>query len=250
MPLITKKLIKVSCAICCSVASAKEGSYLSPELSKFQQELSLLNSSSSVEPSGARSPGRISLSTGMEQVSIDQDNSSSLRIFPQDGKLSKSFISWNQGIFYPFSYGISIATITETIPTTSQIRQASVNLKWTFFESFGLPAISTTLQWSRVFGLGTFDLQSNSAQIQASWGYRNISFFSGAKAYHHLVKPKKTKQVAQNTIHSTEEVDNFVNISTQLGIHIQLIPAKLSLSIENAKTSFSNLLRGKFSYEF
>ena len=252
MPLQARNLMLFNFAICCSAALAANCFGKPWELSQFQQELSQLNSSSPVEPSGAKSPGRISLSTGIETVSLHQGHASNLHIFPQDGKINKNFVYWSQGLFYPVSYGISFATVTSALNNNNDksINQLSADVKWTVFESFGLPAISTFIQWSKSYGLNNYDLQSNTANIQASWGYRRLSFFSGLNIHQHVLKSKENIQANEENTLLNPEGEKFINLSTQVGAHLQLIPAKLAISIENAKTSFSNLFRAKLAYEF
>ncbi|NRA45023.1 MAG: hypothetical protein HRU09_08725 [Oligoflexales bacterium] len=249
MPLLTKPIFLLFALYCATVVTLD--CYSAPwELSRFQQELSQLNDSSSIEPSGAKSPGRISLSTGFEMLSLNQDQDSNLQIFPQEGKLNKSFITWSQGLFYPFSYGVSASRVNGSIKNENELKQISANIKWTIFESFGLPAISTQLQWSRMFGLPRIDLQSSSANIQASWGYNRISFFSGFRAYHHRLNQSQELQTSKESEGLIQEQEAFNSFSAQMGIHLQLIPAKLAISCENAKTPFSDLFRAKLAYEF
>ncbi|MFK7826750.1 MAG: hypothetical protein AB8G05_21590 [Oligoflexales bacterium] len=251
MPFQARKPILFRLVIYCSVILTKNSFGALGELSQFQQELSQLNSSSPVEPSGARSPGRICLSTGIEMVSLHQDHASNLHIFPQEGKISKNFITWNQGLFYPFSYGVSFAKVTSSLNNQEKdLNQLSIDLKWTVFESFGLPAISSSIQWSKTYGLKKYALQSNTANIQVSWGYQRLSFFSGINVHQHMLKTKENYQIDSAETTNDPSDENFINFSTQLGAHLQLIPARLALSIESARTSFSNLIRAKVSYEF
>ena len=246
MPLQARKILFSVCTLYYCVTLTKSCLSAPWELSGFQQELSQLNGSSPVEPSGARSPGRISLSTGLEVVSLNQNQASNLQIFPEEAKISKGFLSWSQGLFYPLSLGASFATVTTQIKSKKSINQLSANLKWTIFESFGLPAVSAYLQWSRTFGLDKYDLQSSTGNLQASWGYKRLSLYSGLSLHHHQLKLQEVDQKDS----SQQPTETFNHLSTQLGGQLQIIPAKLAFSIENAKTSFSNLYRAKLSYEF
>ena len=211
------------------------------ELENTATYLQALNHTSASVPSWVPSTGRILFSAGAETLSMDDPSESDY--FSKKRLKGQVAISFSP--FYPVGIGFIMGDIASQ--QEQNIMQLASYLQWTIFEKFRLPTFSLRGQYSKLFSkdLGV-DFKTYTMQGQVSWGYRLISAFMGASIQYDILKNHYAAPIESDSTSLESQFSNSLNF----GLHVQLVPGKVSFVTEKETSKHSNKTSGKIIFEF
>lgn len=198
----------------------------------YIRSLIRFNSHTPVEPSWPHTGhhwlvGSSIQGTTGKQKNETSDHSGTQAIIRQEWSVIKSLI-------YPLDTGISYSHF---YGNQSQTRASQINAwaQWTLWERFGWPAIAGRVAYSKISAAWDSRIRSWTGGIQASWGFKRITIWSGLYQSRH--KPSWTEKPPPQTLalKSDQAVANQLLITERfhtLGIHLQIFRDFLNIAIE------------------
>lgn len=202
-----------------------------------------LNNSGMLEPAGSHGSIGLAISAGGSSHAIpvsrlDDSSDSVGASFLERGKddedpyyLPRAWLV--KGLPWPVDLGLSIAA-----PKDRAFTQAAAFLQWTVYEAFALPALSIRAGHSRLFGLPGTEIQSNSIDAVASYGFLRYFtlFVAGGATRHQVSMMVRTEEelgfLLQEAEEEFSESRTWWSPSRAVGVRITVLPPFVALTGE------------------
>lgn len=159
-----------------------------------------------------------------------------------------------KGLFYPvdigFNYGASLS---------HQLNQVGGYLQWSIYEAFALPAVAIRGGMSRIFGLASTEIKTESLELVSSYGVGIFAGYIGFGFHNHSVKyglSAADESLLGYDDYRIPRADDIAfpikygwqESTTTLGFQFQIAPPFVQLSFEGILSDYgSNTYQGKVS---